>query len=240
MSNICERHETHKVYHAHDTALVIMARHPTPGQTKTRLGRIIGDREAADLYQAFLIDLAQRFAPLPDYTLCWAYTPAAVDYQAYMQQLVPSFASSMRYFPQTGEDFNTRLLNAFRWTHAHGYQRTILIGSDSPHLTTDTIIQANKVLDSADVVLGPAEDGGYYLIAMHQPYDVFSGIPMSTSIVLEMTLESARRQHLTVRQLDILFDIDEVTDLQRLALLLTDNSALAPATAAHLATIRTF
>ncbi len=223
-----------------DTALVIVARYPIAGQTKTRLGRVIGDREAADLYQAFLTDLAQRFAPLPDYDLCWAYTPATVDYQAYMQELVPTLAASMQCFPQEGEDFNTRLLNAFKWTQARGYQRTVLIGSDSPHISTAVVTQARAALDEADVVLGPAEDGGYYLIAMRQPHDVFSGIPMSTSIVLSMTIEVAQRQHLTVQQVETLFDIDEVTDLQRLARLLDTNSELAPATAAHLATIRTF
>lgn len=228
------------ISNTYDTALVIMARYPVPGQTKTRLGRVIGDNEAADLYQAFLIDLAQRFASLMDYDICWAYTPATVDYQAYMQKLVPTLASSMHYFPQEGEDFNTRLLNAFKWTHAHGYQHTVLIGSDSPHISIAVVTQARAVLDEADVVLGPAEDGGYYLIAMHQPHDVFSGIPMSTSVVLSMTVEAARRQHLTVQQLETLFDIDEITDLQRLARLLDSNSTLAPATAAHLTTIRTF
>lgn len=222
-----------------DTALVIVARYPIAGQTKTRLGRVIGASEAAALYQAFLIDLAQRFAPLPNYDLCWAYTPATVDYQAYMQKLVPTLASSMHFFPQEGEDFNTRLLNAFKWTHACGYQRTVLIGSDSPHIATTTVTQARATLDEADVVLGPAEDGGYYLIAMHRPHDVFSGIPMSTTVVLDMTIETARRQHLTVLQIETLFDIDEATDLQRLARLLDTNSVLAPATAAHLATIRT-
>lgn len=223
-----------------NTALVIVARYPIAGQTKTRLGRVIGASEAADLYQAFLTDLAQRFAPLSDYDLCWAYTPATVDYQAYMQKLVPTLASSMHYFPQEGEDFNTRLLNAFKWTQARGYQRTVLIGSDSPHISTAVVTQARAALDKADIVLGPAEDGGYYLIAMHQPHDVFSGIPMSTSIVLSMTIEVAQRQHLIVQQIETLFDIDEVTDLQRLARLLDTNNELAPATAAHLATIRTF
>ena len=160
-----------------------------------------------------------------------------------MQELVPTLASSMsamRYFPQEGEDFNTRLLNAFKWTQARGYQRTVLIGSDSPHISTTVISQARAVLDAADIVLGPAEDGGYYLITMRQPHDVFSDIPMSTSVVLSMTVEAAQRQHLTVQQVETLFDIDEVTDLQRLARLLDTNSELAPATAAHLATIRTF
>jgi glycosyltransferase A (GT-A) superfamily protein (DUF2064 family) len=87
-------------------------------------------------------------------------------------------------------------------------------------------------------VLGPADDGGYYLIAMRKPYDVFSGIPMSTAVVAQMTIEAARRQGLIVHLLETLFDVDELPDLQRLADLLTRDSTLAPVTAAHLITMK--
>jgi glycosyltransferase A (GT-A) superfamily protein (DUF2064 family) len=96
------------------------------------------------------------------------------------------------------------------------------------------IHQAQQALDEADVVLGPAEDGGYYLIAMREPHDVFTGIPMSTEVVLEMTLAKAREQGLTTRLLAPLFDVDEVTELVRLAALLQQEQALAPATAIFL------
>jgi glycosyltransferase A (GT-A) superfamily protein (DUF2064 family) len=141
----------------------------------------------------------------------------------------------MRCFPQEGTDLGTRLHAAFELTHARDFQRTILIGSDSPHISMATIDRARAALDEADVVLGPAEDGGYYLIAMRRPYDVFSGIPMSTSAVMRMTIELAESQGLTVRLLEPLLDIDELPDLLRLAQLLEADCSLAPTTAAHLA-----
>jgi rSAM/selenodomain-associated transferase 1 len=220
-----------------DTALVVMARYPQVGTTKTRLARTIGDEETVRLYRAFLSDLAQRFAG-QIYDLHWAYSPGGVDYLAFMAALVPSLIHHMRSFPQDGIDLGARLHNAFRWTYGRGYQRTIVIGSDSPHIGLDIVARAREALDEADVVLGPADDGGYYLIAMRRPYDVFRDIPMSTSIVMRMTIELAGRQGLRVRTLENLFDVDEFPDLLRLAELLQADCSLAPATAACLESIK--
>lgn len=219
-----------------DTALIIMARYPQPGKTKTRLAQAIGDDEATCLYRAFLTDLAQRFAGQA-WDLHWAYTPAEMNYRAFITALAPSFANSMKYFPQEGADLGARLHHAFSWTHKQGYRYTILIGSDSPHISLHSIASARHALNEADVVLGPAYDGGYYLIAMRQPYDIFTGIPMSTSVVTQMTIELAAQQGLTVHLLQPLSDIDELTDLLRLAELLKSDNSLAPTTAAHLARI---
>lgn len=218
-----------------DTALIIMARYPEAGTTKTRLARSIGAEATVLLYKAFLTDLAHKFAGhVAD--LYWAYTPPGVNYAHFMMTLVPSLAHHMHYFPQQGADLGERLLHAFEWTYASGYRRIILIGSDSPHIRRDVIATARATLDAADVVLGPADDGGYYLIAMRQPYDVFRGIPMSTSRVAQMTIELARSQGLRVSTLEMLFDVDELPDLIRLQQLLRADSSLAPATAALLVT----
>lgn len=217
-----------------DTALVIVARYPEAGKTKTRLARVIGHEEATYLYQAFLTDLARRFAGGGCH-LHWTYTPPEVDFATFVANLTPSHAHATYCFPQQGKDLGTRLHAAFQWTHARDYQRTIIISSDSPHISVATIDRARAALDEADVVLGPAEDGGYYLIAMRRPYDVFTGIPMSTGAVLRMTIELAVSQNLTVHLLEPLLDIDELPDLLRLEQLLEADCSLAPATAAHLA-----
>jgi len=222
-----------------DTALVVMARYPEVGATKTRLARAIGVEEAVHLYLAFLTDLAQRFAGQP-YVLHWAYTPSGVDYSAFMAMLAPSLAQHMRSFPQHGAELGARLHHAFQWTYERGYQRTIVISSDSPHISRDIVVKAREALDEADVVLGPAHDGGYYLIAMSRPHDVFRGIPMSTSLVMQLTVDLAQRQGLKVDTLETLFDVDEWPDLVRLARLLRADSSLAPVTFAHLATMKEF
>lgn len=220
-----------------DTALVIIARYPEVGKTKTRLARSIGDEATVQLYRAFLTDLAQRFAG-QQYDVYWTFTPAHVDYAAFIATLVPDFASAMTCFPQQGADLGGRLLYAFQWIHAQSYQNIILIGSDSPHVSQNIIANARIALNEADVVLGPSDDGGYYLIAMHEPHDVFSGIPMSTSVVTQRTIEQAERQGLTVQCIDPLFDVDELPDLVRLAELLETDSQLAPATAAYITSTR--
>src|SRR6266487_5498928 len=116
-----------------DTALVIMARYPEVGTTKTRLARTIGDEEAIRLYQAFLTDLAQRFAG-QIFDLHWAYTPVEVDYMSFMASLAPSLIRHMHAFPQQGAYLGARLHHVFRWTCDRGYQRTVVIGSDSPQI----------------------------------------------------------------------------------------------------------
>jgi uncharacterized protein len=220
-----------------DTALVVMARYPQVGTTKTRLARTIGDEEAVRLYQAFLTDLAQKFAGQAC-DLHWAYTPSEVDYLSFVATLAPALIEYMHAFPQCGIDLGARLHHAFRWTHDREFQRTIVIGSDSPQISLEIIAEAQKALDRADVVLGPADDGGYYLIAMRRPYDVFRDIPMSTSVVAQKTIELAQTQGLKVHILENLFDIDELPDLVRLAQMLEIDGSLAPETATFLATIK--
>jgi uncharacterized protein len=220
-----------------DTALVVMARYPQVGTTKTRLARTIGHEEAVRLYQAFLTDLAYKFAG-QGVDLHWAYTPTEVDYLSYMASLARSLIEYMHAFPQQGIDLGARLHHVFRWTHDQGYRSTIVISSDTPQMSLNIVTQAQKALGKADVVLGPADDGGYYLIAMRRPYDIFSGIPMSTAIVAQKTIELAQSQGLNVHVLENLFDIDELPDLLRLAQLLEADNSLAPETATYLATIK--
>lgn len=220
-----------------DTALVVMARYPQAGTTKTRLARVLGDETTLALYRAFLIDLAGHFAGTA-YDLYWAYTPPEVDFASFLYTLIPEVAHFTRYFPQQGRDLGERLLHAFRWTHRRGYRATIVISSDSPHITREPVMRAEQALREADVVLGPAEDGGYYLIAMREPHDMFSMIPMSTSLVAAQTIARAGELDLAVHQIQSLFDVDEYSDLLRLAELLHTRSALAPATAAVIASLR--
>jgi uncharacterized protein len=216
-----------------DAALVIMARYPELGKVKTRLAQSLGADATLRVYQAFLGDLAERFAAWR-YSLYWAYTPADCDFAAFARTLVPEREVSMHAFPQQGLDFGSRLYQAFQVTASHHCSRTILISSDSPQVSRDIILQAEQALESADVVLGPAEDGGYYLIAMREPHEVFRDIPMSTERVLAMTIAKAQSQGLKVALLETLFDIDTQPDLMRLMTLLDHDMTLAPYTASCL------
>jgi glycosyltransferase A (GT-A) superfamily protein (DUF2064 family) len=116
---------------------------------------------------------------------------------------------------------------AFRRVLARPGARCVLIGSDMPQLSVELVGEAFAELDRVDLVLGPAEDGGYYLIAMREPHDVFSGITWSQPSVLAETLTRASALDLRVHLLASGFDIDELRDLERLRELLAEPAARA-------------
>ena len=214
-------------------ALVIVAKYPRPGHVKTRLGATIGFEQAARLYRAFLRDLAQRFtgaALAGEYDLIWA----CADDLALMAHILGPEA---RMMPQCGEELAQRLYHVCHDTASLGYARTIILGSDSPHVSAEAITRAFTLLESADVVLGPADDGGYYLAGLRNhptPPDIFTGIVMSTSEVFAQTLERVDTLGLSVRQIEATFDVDTTEDMLRLAHLLDGSPALAPHTHALL------
>jgi len=212
-------------------ALVILGRYPEAGHTKTRLGKVIGHERAAALYRAFLTDLDERFsaaAAVHGYSLHWAYTPAGSAFAALVR-------SGLNCFPQEGQSFGERLWNVFRRFGRLGYRRVVLIGSDLPHLPASLVADAFSALDDADAVFGPADGGGYYLIALPvdtPPPDLFTIVPMSTSYTLRATLAVAHQ--LRIRLLRPTFDVDHPADLERLAAVLADGTISSPCTSALL------
>lgn len=202
-------------------ALVIVAKYPEPGVVKTRLAVLIGPQRAADLYRAFLGDLAERFGAAQctgGYDLRWACAPGTRPLGA-LRSVVGAAGD---IFAQRGDDFAQRLYQIACDCRAAGYRRLVICSSDSPHLPTQAVADAFAALDDADVALGPAEDGGYYLIALPldrppvAPPDLFRGIRMSTATVCAETLARARALGLSTRLLAPTFDIDEAPDLARL------------------------
>src|SRR5947209_6429538 len=151
--------------HMSKIALVVMARYPEAGKTKTRLGRIIGNDRAVSLYQAFLTDLAQRFTRQA-YDLHWAYTPPEANFPAFIATLAPYYAPYMTCFPQQGADLGKRLHHVFIETHKRGFERTVVIGSDTPHISLPSVARASKAPDEPAVVPGPADRGGDRLTAL--------------------------------------------------------------------------
>lgn len=204
-------------------ALFIAARAPRPGFTKTRLGRRIGHDHAAALAAAFLRDMAMRFAAGP-YTLGWYVTPD--DAWCDLGPLVgtPGLDRCRDVIGQGEGDWTQRQRTLFQGATLRGEQRTVLIASDSPHLERQVIDDAFECLRTSDLVLGPTDDGGYYLIGIrggsHEPgrapWDVLSGVRMSTGTVLNEVLERAERLGLTSSILPPTFDVDEAADLDRL------------------------
>ncbi len=197
-------------------ALALMARYPRPGAVKTRLAATIGHPAALALYSAFLRDLDERLGYGP-WSVTWLYTP--------VEDPFPDWIGPGRIAaPQTGASLSDRLLNGFRDLLRH-YQRVVVMSTDSPHLPLEWIERGFGLLDAHDVVLGPCDDGGYYLIGMRQPHDLFSGVPMSTPAVLAATLTLARDRGLSVALLPATFDLDDASGLGALLQWLEDHPA---------------
>lgn len=196
--------------------LAIVAKYPLPGTVKTRLAATIGAAQAAELYRAFLRDLAARFtqaAQRDGYSLVWAHTPGPGD----LGEIV---GGSARLLRQRGSDFAERLHNVSADLGATGYRRVVVISSDSPHLPAAWVRAAFTALDRSPVVLGPAEDGGYYLVGVRAepaPPDLFRGIQMSTPRVFAETLARSAELGISPELLPATFDVDEAADLRQLA-----------------------
>jgi rSAM/selenodomain-associated transferase 1 len=143
-----------------------------------------------------------------------AYLPAGAG--GYFRRIAPA---GFAFVPQVGADLGERLDNVLRHCLRSGYRQAVVMDSDSPTLPLGYLRQAFQELDdpAVDVVIGPCEDGGYYLIGLKSPCSqLFQGIIMSTSTVTEETLQRAREEGLRAVCLPPWYDVDTPPDLQRL------------------------
>jgi uncharacterized protein len=207
-------------------AVAIMAKAPRPGAVKTRLCPPLVAAEAAALYRCFLLDKIAAVRALVDAQPVVAYTPD--EARAEFAALAPDFILA----PQHGPDLGARLHATLAGLLAAGYRGAIAVDSDTPTLPREFLQQAVDSLTrpGPDVVLGPTEDGGYYLIGVRVAHQaLFDGVPWSTSVVLEITLRRAAAAGLKAVCLPAWFDVDTPDDLRRLQTVLTDRTAAAAA-----------
>ena len=176
------------------------------GQVKTRLAAGMGELPALEIYR-HLIELtysALEAVPVPVWTYFSDFIPESTR---------PTVEKS---FVQQGQDLGERMANAFTRTFESGKDKVVLIGTDCPTLQSQHLLQAFEALTISDLVLGPARDGGYYLIGMKSGAAyLFEGITWSTSQVLSQTLHAASQHGLIVTLLPELDDIDTQEDWQR-------------------------
>jgi rSAM/selenodomain-associated transferase 1 len=204
-----------------DRALLVVAKRPAPGRTKTRLCPPLTGQQAADLYRCLLLDTLALIRSLPDVHPIIAYLPQ--DAAGYFRELAPDFD----LLPQEGADLGERLDNALTHCLQNGFRQAVIMNSDGPTLPAANLRRAFDLLDEgADVVLGPCEDGGYYLIGITAPQPtLFYAMEMSTPTVMDETLARASAAGLTVAQLGTWYDVDTAADLARLAAELRDGQA---------------
>lgn len=201
----------------HTRALIIFAKNPLPGTVKTRLSPPLTPEEAAELYHCMLLDSVAMARTLSGITpfIFFQNDPGAAEY---FQALAPEILLA----PQVGDNLGMRMKNAFAETFSRGFTEVAIIGTDSPDLPGEYIFEAFALLEyeHTDVVFGPAEDGGYYLLGLKRVWEeLFTGLPWSSGELLAASIEQAKDLYLGASLLPSWYDIDTEADLKRPELL---------------------
>ncbi|MCO5197089.1 MAG: TIGR04282 family arsenosugar biosynthesis glycosyltransferase [Anaerolineae bacterium] len=207
---------------ASSSALIVMAKQPCPGRTKTRLTPPLTVQDSADLYACFLRDVIELASGLPDVTPFIAYTPLTAA--PFFRQ----FAPGVQLIPQVGNTLGERLAFVLTRLLDAGFEHVAAMNSDSPNLPQRFLAEAFLLLGEpdTDVVLGPCDDGGYYLIGWNRPNPrLVRDVTMSTPHVLQDTLALAAADNLHVRLLPSWYDVDSAAELLRLRADLEQQSA---------------
>jgi uncharacterized protein len=191
--------------------LLVFLKAPRPGQVKTRLAADIGAGEAARVYRALAERVLAQTAPEAGdtYRRLIFFSPADA------RDEIAAWLPGEDLVEQAEGELGQRMVAAFAHAFASGAARAVLIGTDVPRLNREHVRQALTALEASPVVLGPATDGGYYLVALtaRRP-ELFEGIAWSTDTVRAATLERAAELGLRVHLLEPLRDVDTAADLE--------------------------
>jgi len=187
--------------------LALFMKSPQSGSGKRRLRPVLSEEEIVQLCEAFIEDLLEKLSAFPCDRKVVAYAGA-------VPSTVPGRLSFSLYAQAEG-DLGERLEDYFRWSFSEGATKSVVIGSDSPTLPFRYLEEAFGFLDRRDVVLGPSEDGGYYLVGMRRFLpSLFQGIPWGTEKVFAETMK--RLDPSAVGVLKRWYDVDTPQDLERL------------------------
>jgi uncharacterized protein len=208
--------------------LAVMCKQPQHGRVKTRIAAQLGDDVATELYRCALADTLALASSIAGAKQVVSYAPPTVGSRRYFEQTVPSFGLIAQRGATLGERISSTLGDLLK-----KYSPVVLIGSDSPDLPADLLTHAFSALWTTDLVLGPATDGGYYLIGLNAMCSaLFERIDWSTAIVVQQTLERAANARLRTASLPMWHDLDTVEDLSAMV------APGAPLTRAFVATLK--
>jgi rSAM/selenodomain-associated transferase 1 len=196
--------------------LIIMARYPAPGKVKTRLARDIGVAAATKWYRGMLFHFRREFSRTR-FDVEWWYTPVRSPFRRLF------WLNRINGRPQPAGNLGERMQAIFADAFARGYRRVVMIGTDAPQMNQATVRRAFRLLRRHNAVAQPTDDGGYALIGLAGPVDVFSDIAWGTDKVMAQTRQRLRRLGATVAELPATFDVDTAADIAKLAQLQTRN-----------------
>lgn len=210
-------------------AAIVMAKAPLLGLGKTRLAPVLPPAERLALHRALLADKLAQLRSVPGLDAIVAFTPA--DALAEMRALV---GDGVPLMAQRGDDLGERLAHASADAFAAGRPAVLLVDSDTPTLPPAVLSEAMAALEATDLVLGPAWDGGYYLMGLGAPCPaLFEAMPWSTPAVLAETVRRARRLGRSMHFLPAWFDLDTPEDLALYARTVGRSSRFVPGHPAH-------
>ncbi len=193
-------------------ALLVFSRYPRLGEVKTRLSPILGPAACLALHQALLLDTLERVASLEVASHLFLADCTPREIQEFAR--AHSLPEALHLHIQEGRDLGERMWNAYQEV-SPSWDRVVIVGNDSPSMPLYRIEEALMQLEHFPVVIGPVEDGGYYLLALAEPRrELFHDIRWGTSVVLEQTL--SRLGSGECRLLAPCYDVDTESDLDRL------------------------
>lgn len=192
-----------------ENQLIVFVKNLIPGTVKTRLAKDIGQDLAMEVYKELVSYTSEITDKIKD-----------IDRVVYYSQYVEmwDFFDDEKYQKslQEGNELGQKMLNAFYDSFENGYKKAILIGSDVPDLSKKVIMDAYAKLDDHDLVVGPAEDGGYYLIGMKDAHkELFENLTYGHDSVLQDLMDAAEDKDLKVAQVKTLFDLDTKADMKK-------------------------
>ena len=182
---------------------------PILGSVKTRLQPELQPEEALFFYKAMAEDIIRRFKHTEDYDMVLFYWPE--NGESTMRDWL---GNEYTFLAQTGSDLGERMYNAFVWAMCRGYEKAVIIGSDTPTVDASTVEEAFTTLEDSDVVIGPAYDGGYYLIGLKKPRALlFLEMAWGKDTVMKETRERIKKAGLRFKELPRKRDIDIFPDV---------------------------
>ena len=195
-----------------DSVLILFGRAPVPGRVKTRLFPAVGKRKATEIYQRLFcqtLEVAQQ----SEFKRIELWVDGSTNHP-FFRRVRKRYG--YRFYPQLGQGLGRRMQYAIN--HALGrYRSVVLLGCDCSGLTADDLNQARQSLKAIDVVLGPAIDGGYYLIGLNKALPcLFTGMPWGSKAVLKETIKRVKFAGLQYQELARHRDIDNSSDVTRL------------------------
>ncbi len=192
-------------------AVVVYAKAPIEGSVKTRLCPPLTADEAASLHGSLVMDQLERCRSLKGCEVILAGSPSS--HHPFFKAMQARFGVSL--WDQQGEDLGVRMSRTFKEGLSSGYAALVVVGTDIPGVTAQILTQAITALRQYDVVIGPTQDGGYYLIGLRQYVpELFQHIPWSTDRVCALTCDRVAASGLSLSRLPVLRDVDTIDDLR--------------------------